>query len=1172
MVEQTDSHYWQRVWKIFLDVLDVPGAERAALLTRLCRQDDAVRREVEALLHADAVAPWFETGVATARQEAAVEWAERSDALAFHAADRIGPWGLRSQLGSGGMGVVWLAERVDGQFEQRVALKLIRRGLDSEAVHRRFLRERQILARLTHPHIAHLVDGGIASDGSPYFAMEYVEGLPLLQYCNEPALDLAGRLRLFLDVCAAVQFAHEHQVVHRDLKPSNVLVTRSGDVKLLDFGIAKLLDADTPAEAITHLQREQPMTPAYAAPEQLRGGAITPATDVYALGCLLYELLTGEHAHDLHGAVAAPEVLRVIESGDPMPPSRRLAQEGGPIAPRQLRGNLDVIVLTALRLRPEQRYASVAALTADLQNHLAGRPIAARRAHLLQRGVAWARRHRAAAAALFGVLLSLCTALAVDWIERPSHLMPRAGAALAIVDFRDLLPSKDSAWVAAALTEMLASELAQGERMHALPDEVVRPARSDLAAPAAGGYAQPSLATLRKRLGVDFVLSGSYLVSGSGGDSRLRLDLALQDARSGVVVAKVAQSGALSDLPGLIEQTGASLREQAGYPRLPPDEARGTGRMRPPNTEVARAMGNALDALHKNDAARAKDELLDVVAIAPGYAQAYLYLAQAWKQLGYDAKALAAAQQADAQAAGLPDDLRRRIAREVAAQKADWPRAVELDRQSLAADARNPELHLALIDDLVAGGKWDEVDAALAALRQLAGAADDPRVDLRAANAAKGRGDPQAQQSFAAEALRKARTRDEQALAAMASFRLAQAIESLGRLDEAQALFRQLVDENQRLGNPRGEANAHVELAIILRNRGEPDAARAAYERALEIYQRIGDQHGRGLIYFNLMDMLWDAGDRDAAEIAGRHSLEIRREIGDLAGEGRVLNALAYFEMDEAVSPDVLDRLRQAIAVDERAGARGQRMSALLNYDEALRLRGDMQQARDVCAQIRREIAAITDPSLRMMGERQCAQVTLDSGDVAAATTALNSAAETAAAIGDLKSQASVAIALAELELAQRAYAPAATRLQYALGKANAAGDTAGEAYAQALLALSLQLQGKSSERDAALARARDLRTRITIRQQIFLIDLVLAKSRAHGTEREHAVALLLDLAKDAAQREWLAYAFEARLAAVQAMRAAPALPAAPAAAVSLQADAQQHGFHWVLLRLTPEH
>src|SRR5690606_13713329 len=285
------------IQELYPDALALPPGERTALLEARCANDPALRAEVESLLQAAPGDSFLREPVARIQPMAARQATPFPDDL------RFGPYQVLREIGRGGMGTVYLAERADGQFQQQVALKIGRHGLGSEALRQRFLQERQILARLQHPHIARLLDGGVAGDQQPYFAMEYIAGTPLTQYCDERQLDLAHRLHLFQDVCEAVQHAHQQLVVHRDLKPSNILVTDDGDVKLLDFGIAKLL-ADE-AQAGTHGDGGMPLTetgmrlltPEYAAPEQILGEPVSTTTDVYALGVLLYELLTGHRPY-----------------------------------------------------------------------------------------------------------------------------------------------------------------------------------------------------------------------------------------------------------------------------------------------------------------------------------------------------------------------------------------------------------------------------------------------------------------------------------------------------------------------------------------------------------------------------------------------------------------------------------------------------------------------------------------------------------------------------------------------------------------------------------------------------------------------------------------------------------------------------------------------------------
>ncbi|HEY0233178.1 MAG TPA: serine/threonine-protein kinase, partial [Dokdonella sp.] len=314
------------------------------------------------------------------------------------------------EIGHGGMGVVYLVERDGDRFTQRGALKLIKRGMDSEPIVARFLRERRVLAQLDHPGIARLLDGGMSADGRPYLVMDFVDGLPLSDHIRACAPGLRERLRIFLDVCDAVAYAHRQLVVHRDIKPGNVLVTRHGVVKLLDFGIAKVLDGgDIDDHTATHAAA---FTPMYAAPEQRNGGSVGTTTDVYALGRLLYELLTQARAQaPLASAFIAPEEAPGADAG--VPPSVRAAAaaSAAPIPARALRGDLDTITLRALQREPQRRYASVDALADDVRRHLDSRPITARRDSAGYRAHKFALRHRyLLSAAMLVVVVSIAAA------------------------------------------------------------------------------------------------------------------------------------------------------------------------------------------------------------------------------------------------------------------------------------------------------------------------------------------------------------------------------------------------------------------------------------------------------------------------------------------------------------------------------------------------------------------------------------------------------------------------------------------------------------------------------------------------------------------------------------------------------------------------------------------
>ncbi len=415
----TSDGRWAEVDALFDAALALPAGGRAAFLDAQCAADPACRAEVEELLRL-ATAPSALLQPATLAPEllrgalARVEPHRRSD-LAVD--ERVGVWRVIREIGHGGMGTVYLVQRADGQFVQKGALKLVRGLGASDDIGRRLRRERRILASLTHANIARLLDGGQTADGRPYLVMEYVEGSRIDQHCDARHLGVDQRLELFLRVCAGIKHAHHNLVVHRDIKPANIIVTADGEVKLLDFGIARLLTAtDADPEALTQTVTTI-LTPEYASPEQVRGQPVTISSDVYQLGLLLYELLTGVKAQaSSHGSPAALE--QAICEHLPIRPSARVSGSpavaaargvsSGALA-RKLSGDLDTIVLCALRKEPDRRYSSVDELSADVQRFRIGRPVRAQVDSVAYRTRKFVARHRAA---LFWIAALLSIAVA----------------------------------------------------------------------------------------------------------------------------------------------------------------------------------------------------------------------------------------------------------------------------------------------------------------------------------------------------------------------------------------------------------------------------------------------------------------------------------------------------------------------------------------------------------------------------------------------------------------------------------------------------------------------------------------------------------------------------------------------------------------------------------------
>lgn len=385
--------HWQTLKKIFSNAIELEGEEREKYIREACKNDPHLMEEVQSLLAAHDVSGPLDQSLDHVKQSAL-------SGLDFQSMKgrKIGPYKIMDTLGRGGMGNVYLAERDDNHFTQKVALKLLPSGFTSENQTKRFFSERQILASLNHKNIAQLYDGGITAAGQPWFAMEYIEGKPIDEFCTHNQHSIKDRLKLFLNVCNAVQYAHRNLVIHRDLKPSNILVTDDGTVKLLDFGIAKVLNKDELSPDNTPLTQTGmlPLTPAYASPEQVRGEPVTTASDIYQLGLVLYELLTGCRPYEVSGH-SPSEIEKIICEHTPVKPSTIITKSSGnnitgkkissarnnkqELTPKflrkKLKGDLDTIILKALRKEPDRRYDSAEQLASDIQRCLSGRPVAA---------------------------------------------------------------------------------------------------------------------------------------------------------------------------------------------------------------------------------------------------------------------------------------------------------------------------------------------------------------------------------------------------------------------------------------------------------------------------------------------------------------------------------------------------------------------------------------------------------------------------------------------------------------------------------------------------------------------------------------------------------------------------------------------------------------------------
>ncbi len=411
---------FEKLNHLFHVAIEVEASERENFLKKVCRNDDEILNELERLIEAHEKAKDFIQTPAILNSEAGVSTEETS-----LIGQQFGVYKIISEIGRGGMGTVYLAERTDGEFEKKVAIKIIKRGMDTESVLRRFRNERQILASLEHPNIAHLLDGGTTADGLPYFVMEYIEGLPITEFAEANSVSINDRLELFRQVCSAITYSHQRLIVHRDIKPSNIIVTNDGVPKLLDFGIAKLMNPHgIGAETASTATGTRLMTLEYASPEQIQGLPVTTLSDVYSLGVVLYELLSGQSPYRFEN-LSLLEIAEIINAEEPAKPSERaietkkegeaetrkygesenLPQRTTNPNPQLLKGDLDNIVLMALRKEPARRYASAEQFSDDIRRHLTDLPVIARPLSLMYRLAKFALRNKTAVA--LGIIIFL---------------------------------------------------------------------------------------------------------------------------------------------------------------------------------------------------------------------------------------------------------------------------------------------------------------------------------------------------------------------------------------------------------------------------------------------------------------------------------------------------------------------------------------------------------------------------------------------------------------------------------------------------------------------------------------------------------------------------------------------------------------------------------------------
>jgi len=867
----------------------------------------------------------------------------------------LGHYRIVDRIGAGGMGEVYRAH--DEQLDRDVALKVLRSGtLIDETARRQFRKEALALAKLNHPNIETVHEFNSQS-GVDFLAMELVSGSPLSQRLKSGPLAEQDVGRLGAQLAEGLAVAHEHGVIHRDLKPSNLMVTPDGRLKILDFGLARLLvpaqETDL-TQSITITSTNISGTVPYMSPEQLRGLPVDARSDIYAAGTVLYEMATG--LRPFRQSQSA-ELIGAILYQTPDPPSSRN---------RRISPVLESVIMKALEKDQAQRYQSARELCVALEGVGKGaHPHPPRR-----------RTPLLVTAVVSGAVLVAGLGLGLNFTPLGNRLLHRgtpmaaaiisppvkARRSVAVLGFKNVSGRPDAAWLSTGLSEMLTTELGTGEKLRTIAEENVARTKLDLSLSDPDSLAKDTLARLRKNLGADFVVLGSYVDLGKEAGGQIRLDLRLQDALTGETTGAISVTGTESQLFDLVSNAGAQLREKLGVEAISPADVTSVRAALLTEPEAGRLYAEGIAKLRRFDARAARDLLQGAVAADPNSALAHSALASAWSALGYDARAKEEAKKAFDLSAGLPREQRLLIEGRYRETMGAWDKAIEIYKSLFTFFPDNLDYGLRLARSQNRGGSPKDSLATVESLRKLpAPSGDDPAIDIADGEAARTLADFKREDAAGTAAVAKGEALGAQLLVARAS-------------------------------DLRGFA---------LWRLGQPDAAAPLYERAKQIYDTAGDRNGVATELNRLALLRWDHGDFDGAENLFQKSSAIARESGDQGGIAGALNNLALVLLDRGDLARAAQMYRQAYRITIDTGNKWGQLITLANLGNTLSKQGDLAGARKDLEQAIAGFHQLGDKNNAAVNMSELANVRRGQGDLAEAMNVQQEALALAKSIGD---------------------------------------------------------------------------------------------------------------------------------------------------------------------------
>ena len=981
-----------------------------------------------------------------------------ADSLSF-VGQTVSHYRILEKIGAGGMGEVYRAH--DEQLDRDVALKVLPAGtLADEVARKQFRKEALALAKLNHPNIETIHEFS-TQDGVDFLVMELIPGAPLSARLKNGALPEKDVARLGVQFSEGLAAAHRQGIIHRDLKPGNLMITPDGRLKILDFGLAKLLHYELASDATQSATIETSTvsgTLPYMSPEQLRGEAADARSDIYAAGAVLYEMATGQRPFP---QAQAPQLMGAILHQTP-PPPRSLNKDVSP--------GLESVILKALEKDPSQRYQSARELLVTLEGLSAGAApvVAPRRAR-------WPIVTASAGILSIVLLVGLVFGLNLGGLRErllsfgSAHGGSTVGSSgpvharrsVAVLGFKNLSGRQDEAWLSTALSEMLTTELAAGEQLRTIPGENVVQMKINLSLPDADTYGRETLAKIRKNLNADDIVLGSYIPLGKG---QIRLDLRVQDAVHGETLAVVSEKGSEEQIDDLVGRAGVDLRKELGAGAISAAEAAAVKASLPSNPEAMRFYSEGMAKLRLFDSLGAKDSLAKAIAADPSFALAHSALAEAWSNLGYDEKAKQEGKKAFDLFASLSREERLLIEGRYREASKEWDKAIEIYRILFGFFPDNLDYGVRLAEVQTSAGKAEDALATATALRRLAlpdGA--DPRIDQVEAEADVF-GNYKQGLSAAMRAVEKGRAEGARLLVARALSTQAWLLYKLGESKRSAAV----AEESRRIyaetGDQVGVARQLRVIGIVLSDGAEFAQAINTFDQALAIFQAIGNKKGLASTLNDKGIVLFQQGDFAGAKGLYNQALATYREVGDKNGEGSALGDLGNTLSQLGDLAGARRMYEQALTIHREVGKQSGIALWLTNIGLVLSDQGDLVGAKKAFEESLDVSRKIGDKSFAAYALYGLGAVLTMGADFEKAKGAYSEALRLRNEIGERGNAAAAQVALAELSLEEGHPTEADATLREAREVFQKNGQVEDEINADALLLRTLIAEGKIAE------------------------------------------------------------------------------------------------------------